>query len=68
MLLSCLIDVQQPRGAQAFSDLLWGDGKDGRKRGFVYQLGDIIEEVFRPAARRQELLLQKIIVKLDGKK
>lgn len=43
--------------------MLWGDGH--QQRGFLYQIGDVIEHVFRPAARRQEMLLQDILTKLD---
>ncbi len=43
--------------------MLWGDGQ--QQRGFLHQLGDVIEHVFRPNAKRQEMLLQEIITKLD---
>ena len=42
--------------------MLWGDGK---QRGFLHQVGDVIEHVFRPTAKRQEMLLEEIITKLD---
>jgi hypothetical protein len=42
--------------------MLWGDG---HQRGFLHQVGDVIEHVFRPTAKRQEMLLQEIITKLD---
>ena len=38
--------------------MLWGNRNDGQ-RGFLYQMGDVIEHVFRPAAKRQEMLLQR---------
>jgi hypothetical protein len=37
---------------------------DGQ-RGFIHQMGDVIEHVFRPTAKKQEMLLQQIIMKLD---
>lgn len=43
--------------------MLWGNGQ--QQRGFLHQIGDVIEHVFRPAARRQEMLLQEILAKLD---
>ena len=45
--------------------MLWGDRNEGQQRGFVHQVGDVIEQVFRPTAKRQELLLEQIITKLD---
>jgi len=42
--------------------MFWGDGQ---QRGFLHQIGDVIEHVFRPTAKRQEMLLQEIITKLD---
>lgn len=45
--------------------MLWGDRNEGEQRGFVHQVGDVIEQVFRPTAKRQELLLEQIITKLD---
>ena len=45
--------------------MFWGNGQDGRQRGFIHQIGDIIEEVFRPTTKRQELLLQQLIARLD---
>ena len=45
--------------------MFWGDRQEGKSRGFIHQAGDIIEEVFRPTVKRQELLLQQIISKLD---
>ena len=47
------------------NDMFWGDRQEGKQRGFIHQAGDIIEEVFRPTVKRQELLLQQIISKLD---
>jgi signal recognition particle subunit SEC65 len=44
------------------NEMFWGDGK---QRGFLHHAGDVIEHVFRPTAKRQELLLQHIITKLD---
>lgn len=43
--------------------MLWGDGH--QQRGFLYQIGDVIEHVFRPTAKRQEMLLQEILSKLE---
>jgi hypothetical protein len=45
--------------------MLWGDGHEGQQRGFIHQVGDVIEHVFRPTAKRQEMLLEQIIGKLD---
>jgi hypothetical protein len=45
--------------------MFWGNTNNGQQRGFVHQVGDVIEHVFRPTAKRQETLLQQIIVKLD---
>lgn len=45
--------------------MLWGNGQDGQQRGFIHQIGDVIEHVFRPTAKRQEMLLEQIITKLD---
>ena len=45
--------------------MLWGNEQEGKQRGLFHQIGDVIEEVFRPTAKRQEILLQKIIEKLD---
>lgn len=42
--------------------MFWGDGQ---QRGFFHQVGDVIEQVFRPTAKRQEMLLHQIIEKLD---
>jgi len=42
--------------------MFWGDGQ---QRGVLHQVGDIIEQVFRPTAKRQEILLQQIMDKLD---
>lgn len=44
--------------------MLWGNSNDGQ-RGFIHQIGDVIEHVFRPTAKRQEMLLEQIITKLD---
>ena len=44
--------------------MLWGNTGDGQ-RGFIHQIGDAIEQVFRPTAKRQEMLLQQIIEKLN---
>lgn len=43
--------------------MLWGDGQ--QQRGFLHQVGDVIEHVFRPTAKRQETLLHEILTKLD---
>lgn len=45
--------------------MLWGDRNEGQPRGFIHQIGDVIEQVFRPTAKRQEMLLEQIITKLD---
>ena len=46
--------------------MLWGNTNAGHgQRGFIHQVGDVIEHVFRPTAKRQEMLLQQIITKLD---
>lgn len=42
--------------------MFWGAGE---QRGLFHQVGDVIEQVFRPTAKRQEVLLQQIIEKLD---
>lgn len=44
--------------------MLWGNSNDGQ-RGFIHQMGDVIEHVFRPTAKRQEILLEQIITKLE---
>ena len=44
--------------------MLWGNNDDGQ-RGFIHQMGDAIEQVFRPTAKRQEMLLQQILTKLE---
>ncbi len=58
------LDPKKRRTTDVFSDMLWGNTNDGQ-RGFIHQMGDVIEHVFRPAAKRQEMLLQQIITKLE---
>jgi hypothetical protein len=58
------LDPKKRRTTDVFSDMLWGNTNDGQ-RGFIHQMGDVIEQVFRPAAKRQEMLLQQIITKLE---
>jgi len=55
-------DLKKRRKTEVLNDMLWGDGQ---QRGFLHQIGDVIEHVFRPTAKRQEMLLQEIITKLD---
>jgi hypothetical protein len=57
-----ILDPKKRRKTEVLTDMLWGDGQ---QRGFFHQLGDVIEHVFRPTAKRQETLLQEIITKLD---
>ena len=59
------IDPKKRRTTEVITGMLWGDGSEGQQRGFIHQMGDIIEQVFRPAAKRQEMLLEQIITKLD---
>ena len=56
-------DPKKRRTTDVLNDMLWGKGQ--QNRGFIHQIGDVIEQVFRPTARRQEMLLQEIISKLD---
>ncbi len=58
-------DPKKRRATDAISDIFWGDGQ--QQRGILHQLGDVIEQVFRPTTKRQEALLQQIIEKLDRK-
>jgi hypothetical protein len=53
------------RGTEALNHILWGKEQEGKRNGFLHQVGNVIEEVFRPTAKRQELLLKKIIDKLE---
>ncbi|CAF3403020.1 unnamed protein product [Rotaria socialis] len=57
-------DTKKRRKADVLNDMLWGNSSDGQ-RGFIHQMGDVIENVFRPTSKRQETLLQQIINKLD---
>jgi hypothetical protein len=57
-----IIDPKKRRTTEVLNGMLWGDGQ---QRGFLHQVGDVIEHVFRPTAKRQEMLLQEIITKLD---
>jgi len=57
-----ILDPKKRRTTEVLTDMLWGDG---HQRGFLHQVGDVIEHVFRPTAKRQEMLLQEIITKLD---
>jgi hypothetical protein len=58
-----LLDTKKRRTTEVLNDMLWGDGQ--QQRGFLHQVGDVIEQVFRPTVKRQEMLLQEIITKLD---
>lgn len=58
------IDPKKRRTTDVLNNMLWGNTSDGQ-RGFIHQIGDAIEQVFRPTAKRQEMLLQQIIEKLD---
>ncbi|CAF0891844.1 unnamed protein product [Rotaria sp. Silwood1] len=57
-------DPKKRRTTDVLNDMLWGNSSDGQ-RGFIHQMGDVIENVFRPTVKRQEMLLQQIITKLD---
>lgn len=57
-------DKKKRRTTDVLNHMLWGNSNDGQ-RGFIHQVGDVIENVFRPTAKRQEMLLQQIIDKLD---
>ncbi|UJR10460.1 hypothetical protein I4U23_014664 [Adineta vaga] len=59
-----LPDPKKRRTTDVLNNMLWGNSNDGH-RGFIHQMGDAIEQVFRPTAKRQEMLLQQIIDKLD---
>jgi hypothetical protein len=56
------LDPKKRRATEVINNMFWGDGQ---QRGFLHQVGDVIEQVFRPTAKRQEILLQQIIDKLD---
>jgi hypothetical protein len=58
-----IIDPKKRRTTEVLNNMFWGDGQ--QQRGFLHQVGDVIEHVFRPTAKRQEMLLQEIITKLD---
>ena len=57
------IDPKKRRKTDVISNMFWGDGQ--QHRGVLHQVGDVIEQVFRPTIRRQETLLQQIVEKLD---
>jgi hypothetical protein len=57
-------EMKKRRTTDVFNNMLWGNSDDGQ-RGFIHQMGDVIEHVFRPTAKRQEMLLQQIITKLE---
>jgi len=56
------IEPKKRRATDIISNMIWGDGQ---QRGVLNQVGDVIEQVFRPTAKRQEMLLEKILTKLD---
>jgi hypothetical protein len=57
------IDPKKRRATDVISNMFWGDGQ--QQRGVIHQIGDVIEQLFRPTIKRQEILLQEIINKLD---
>lgn len=56
------IEPKKRRTTDVINHMIWGDGQ---QRGVFNQVGDVIEQVFRPTAKRQEMLLEKILTKLD---
>jgi hypothetical protein len=57
------LDPKKRRATDVINNMFWGDGQ---QRGFLHQVGDVIDQVFHPTVKRQEILLQQIIHKLDG--
>jgi len=55
-------DLKKRRATDIINNMFWGDGQ---QRGFLHHVGDIIEQIFRPTSKRQEMLLEQIIHKLN---
>ncbi|CAF0791818.1 unnamed protein product [Didymodactylos carnosus] len=60
-------DAKKKRKSDVIANLFWGgsDGQQGQK-GLISHIGDAFQQIFRPTARKQELLLQKIVDRLDN--
>ncbi|CAF1342892.1 unnamed protein product, partial [Didymodactylos carnosus] len=58
---------KKKRKSDVIANLIWGDsdGQHGQK-GLITHIGDAFQQIFRPTAKKQEVLLQAIIDKLDN--